>query len=79
MGLTIWLSVLCLQASLLTHALDCSGATRGEVCVSGETADGQVSDAPIMDVVVKGRPAVTKGFIYRDQASPELGKCTLSV
>lgn len=52
-----------MQASLLSHALDCSGATRGELCVGGETADGQVSDAPIMDVVVKGRPVVTKGFI----------------
>ncbi|KAG8009404.1 hypothetical protein GBF38_017681 [Nibea albiflora] len=41
MGFTIWLCVLCLQASLLSHALDCSGATQGELCVSGQTADGQ--------------------------------------
>lgn len=61
MGLAVWLGVLCLQASLLTHALGCSGATRPELCVSSETADGQVSDAAIMDVVVKGRPVVTKG------------------
>lgn len=54
MGFTIWLCVLCLQASLLSHALDCSGATQGEPCVSRETADGQVRDAPLMDVIVKG-------------------------
>ncbi|KAM4606099.1 uncharacterized protein ACJ7VT_016368 [Polymixia lowei] len=39
MGLTIWLSVLCLQASLLSHALDCSGTTRGEECVSEQYDD----------------------------------------
>lgn len=44
MGFTIWLCVLCLQASLLSHALDCSGATQGELCVSGQTADGQNDD-----------------------------------
>ncbi|XP_044194752.1 uncharacterized protein si:dkey-12l12.1 [Thunnus albacares] len=44
MGFTIWLCVLCLQASLLSHALDCSGATQGELCVSGQTADEQTDD-----------------------------------
>lgn len=44
MGFTIWLCVLCLQASLLSHALDCSGATQGELCVSGQTTDGQYDD-----------------------------------
>ncbi|XP_033182738.1 uncharacterized protein si:dkey-12l12.1 [Anabas testudineus] len=44
MGFTIWLCVLCLQASLLSHALDCSGVTQGELCVSGQTADGQYDD-----------------------------------
>ncbi|XP_042366274.1 uncharacterized protein si:dkey-12l12.1 [Plectropomus leopardus] len=44
MGFTIWLCVLCLQASLLSHALDCSGAAQGELCVSGQTADGQYDD-----------------------------------
>ncbi|XP_068565898.1 uncharacterized protein si:dkey-12l12.1 [Cebidichthys violaceus] len=44
MGFTIWLCVLCLQASLLSHALDCSGATQGELCVRGQTADGQYDD-----------------------------------
>lgn len=44
MGFTIWLSVLCLQASLLSQALDCSGATQGELCVGGQTADGQYDD-----------------------------------
>ncbi|XP_071341484.1 uncharacterized protein [Trachinotus anak] len=44
MGFAIWLCVLCLQASLLSHALDCSGATQGELCVSGQTADGQYDD-----------------------------------
>ncbi|XP_044033255.1 uncharacterized protein si:dkey-12l12.1 [Siniperca chuatsi] len=44
MGFTIWLCVLCLQASLLSHALDCSGATQGELCVSRQTADGQYDD-----------------------------------
>ncbi|XP_036935695.1 uncharacterized protein si:dkey-12l12.1 isoform X2 [Acanthopagrus latus] len=32
------------EASLLSHALDCSGATQGELCVSGQTADGQYDD-----------------------------------
>lgn len=54
MGFTIWLCVLCLQANLLSHALDCSAATRGEPCVSEATADGQVRDVLPMDVVVKG-------------------------
>ncbi|KAE8279952.1 hypothetical protein D5F01_LYC22086 [Larimichthys crocea] len=44
MGFTIWLCVLCLQASLLSHALDCSGATQGELCVSAQTADEQSDD-----------------------------------
>ncbi|XP_034562846.1 uncharacterized protein si:dkey-12l12.1 [Notolabrus celidotus] len=44
MGFTIWLCVLCLQASLLSHALDCSGSTQGELCVSGQTADGQYDE-----------------------------------
>ncbi|KAI3355203.1 hypothetical protein L3Q82_018063 [Scortum barcoo] len=44
MGFTVWLCVLCLQASLLSHALDCSGATQGELCVSEQTADGQYDD-----------------------------------
>lgn len=26
---------------MLSHALDCSGATQGELCVGGQTADGQ--------------------------------------
>lgn len=63
MGFTIWLCVLCLQASLLSHALDCSGATQGELCVSGQTADGQVRDALLMDVIVKIRTVGTKVFI----------------
>ncbi|XP_035798606.1 uncharacterized protein si:dkey-12l12.1 [Amphiprion ocellaris] len=41
MGFTIWLCVLCLQASLLSHAFDCSGASHGEPCVSRQTADEQ--------------------------------------
>lgn len=41
MGFTIWLCVICLQASLLSHALDCSGASQGELCVRGRTADAQ--------------------------------------
>ncbi|XP_041817675.1 uncharacterized protein si:dkey-12l12.1 [Chelmon rostratus] len=44
MGFTIWLCALLLQASLLSHALDCSGATQGELCVGGRTADGQYDD-----------------------------------
>ncbi|XP_058493585.1 uncharacterized protein si:dkey-12l12.1 [Solea solea] len=44
MGFTIWLCVLCLQASLLSYALDCSGVTQGELCVSGQTADAQYGD-----------------------------------
>ncbi|XP_074477605.1 uncharacterized protein LOC141759437 [Sebastes fasciatus] len=44
MGFTIWLCVLCLQASLLSYTLGCSGVTQGELCVSGQTADGQYDD-----------------------------------
>uniref|UniRef100_A0A3B5AKD4 Agouti domain-containing protein n=1 Tax=Stegastes partitus TaxID=144197 RepID=A0A3B5AKD4_9TELE len=54
MGFTIWLCVLCLQASLLSHAFDCSGASHGELCVSRQTADEQVRDALLMDVIVRG-------------------------
>ncbi|XP_063768945.1 uncharacterized protein si:dkey-12l12.1 [Eleginops maclovinus] len=43
MGFTIWLCALCLQASLLSHALDCSAA-QGELCVSAQTADAQYED-----------------------------------
>ncbi|XP_033988445.1 uncharacterized protein si:dkey-12l12.1 [Trematomus bernacchii] len=41
MGFTIWL--LCLQASLLSHALECSAA-QGELSVSKHTADAQYED-----------------------------------
>ncbi|XP_041823418.1 uncharacterized protein si:dkey-12l12.1 [Melanotaenia boesemani] len=44
MGFSVWLCVLCLQASLLSHAFDCSGASQGELCVSGGTADRQHED-----------------------------------
>ncbi|XP_069007275.1 uncharacterized protein [Embiotoca jacksoni] len=44
MGFTIWLSVLCLQAGLLSHAFECSGGSQGELCVSRQTADGQYDD-----------------------------------
>ncbi|KAM9333533.1 uncharacterized protein KZ484_018555 [Pholidichthys leucotaenia] len=44
MGFSVWLCVLCLQASLLSHAFVCSGARQGELCVSGQTADGQSDD-----------------------------------
>nr|XP_040023809.1 uncharacterized protein si:dkey-12l12.1 [Gasterosteus aculeatus aculeatus] len=44
MGFTIWLCVLCLQASLLSHALDCSAAAHGEPRVRGQTADGRDDD-----------------------------------
>ncbi|XP_076014357.1 uncharacterized protein LOC143006897 isoform X1 [Genypterus blacodes] len=49
MGLTVWLCVLCLQASLLSHALDCSGTQR-EVCVSGHATDTQYDDLPSADI-----------------------------
>ncbi|CAG5895856.1 unnamed protein product [Menidia menidia] len=41
MGFGVWLCVLCVQASLLSHALDCSGTGPGQLCVSGPTADRQ--------------------------------------
>ncbi|XP_040926584.1 uncharacterized protein si:dkey-12l12.1 [Betta splendens] len=44
MGFAVWLCALCLHASLLPHALGCSGVTQGEPCVSGATADGQYDD-----------------------------------
>lgn len=59
MGFTVWLSVLCLQASLLSHALDCSAATQGELGVSAHTADTQVRDAAPGDQVVQVVQGVT--------------------
>ncbi|XP_038130391.1 uncharacterized protein si:dkey-12l12.1 isoform X2 [Cyprinodon tularosa] len=41
MGFSVWLCVLCLQASLLSHALDCSEGSQGELCATGQTADRQ--------------------------------------
>ncbi|KAF7213992.1 uncharacterized protein si:dkey-12l12.1 [Nothobranchius furzeri] len=38
MGFSMWLCVLCLQASLLSHA----EASQGEACVGGRTADRQL-------------------------------------
>uniref|UniRef100_A0A1A8HDV4 Uncharacterized protein n=1 Tax=Nothobranchius korthausae TaxID=1143690 RepID=A0A1A8HDV4_9TELE len=38
MGFSVWLCVLCLQASLLSHA----EASQGEACVGGRTADRQL-------------------------------------
>ncbi|KAM6977641.1 uncharacterized protein FYW47_002418 [Aplochiton taeniatus] len=39
MELTVWMCVLCLQASLLSQALDCSGTAPGTDCVT-EQSDG---------------------------------------
>ncbi|RVE58901.1 hypothetical protein OJAV_G00198660 [Oryzias javanicus] len=44
MGFSVWVCVLCLQASLLSEALDCSGASRGELCVRGQTTNRQQDD-----------------------------------
>ncbi|XP_037135911.1 uncharacterized protein si:dkey-12l12.1 [Syngnathus acus] len=44
MGFTMWLCLLCLQASLLSHALDCSGGSLADSCVNTRTADEQASD-----------------------------------
>ncbi|KAM4543638.1 uncharacterized protein V3H82_021528 [Fundulus diaphanus] len=44
MGFSVWLCVLCLQASLLSHALDCSEGSQGELCAGGATADRQHDD-----------------------------------
>ncbi|KAF6722846.1 hypothetical protein FQA47_014810 [Oryzias melastigma] len=44
MGFSVWVCVLCLQASLLSQALDCSGASRGELCVRGQTTNRQQDD-----------------------------------
>ncbi|XP_070784606.1 uncharacterized protein [Enoplosus armatus] len=60
MGFTIWLCVLCLQASLLSHALDCSGATQGELCVGGQTADGQYDDQKQQRAL-----SLTEGQVFR--------------
>ncbi|XP_061522762.1 uncharacterized protein si:dkey-12l12.1 isoform X2 [Phycodurus eques] len=42
MGFTVWLCLLCLQASLLSHALDCSGGSPADLCVNTQTTDEQV-------------------------------------
>ncbi|XP_054621832.1 uncharacterized protein si:dkey-12l12.1 [Dunckerocampus dactyliophorus] len=44
MGFTAWLCLLCLQASLLSHALDCSGGSRADLCINTQTADEQTGD-----------------------------------
>ncbi|XP_061614889.1 uncharacterized protein si:dkey-12l12.1 [Phyllopteryx taeniolatus] len=44
MGFTVWLCLLCLQASLLSHALDCSGGSPADLCVNTQTADEQTGD-----------------------------------
>lgn len=41
MGFTLWLCALCLQASLLSHALHGSAASPGELSVRRRTADAQ--------------------------------------
>lgn len=58
MGFTVWLCVLCLQASLLLHALDCSAAAAVAPSVSRRTADGQVSDGTWSLQVDGGRAKV---------------------
>ncbi|XP_034050303.1 uncharacterized protein si:dkey-12l12.1 [Thalassophryne amazonica] len=44
MGLSHWLCVFWLQASLLLYAVDCSGMAQGEVHAGLQTADGQHND-----------------------------------
>ncbi|MED6276103.1 hypothetical protein CHARACLAT_000021 [Characodon lateralis] len=44
MGFSVWLCVLCLQASLLSYSLDCSEGIQGELCAGGQTADRQHDD-----------------------------------
>ncbi|XP_061661860.1 uncharacterized protein si:dkey-12l12.1 [Syngnathoides biaculeatus] len=44
MGFTVWLCLLCLQASLLSHALDCSGGSSADLCVNTQTAGEQRGD-----------------------------------
>lgn len=64
MGFTVWLCALCLQASLLLHALDCSTAAAAAVApsVSRRTADVQVRDGTWSLQVDSGRAKV---FIRR--------------
>ncbi|XP_057680323.1 uncharacterized protein si:dkey-12l12.1 isoform X6 [Corythoichthys intestinalis] len=44
MGFTVWLCLLCLQASLLSHALDCSGGSLPDLCAKAQTAEEQTGD-----------------------------------
>lgn len=63
MGFTVWLCALCLQASLLLHALDCSAAAAAVApSVSRRTADAQVRDGTWSLQVDGGRAKV---FIRR--------------
>lgn len=62
MGFTVWLCALCLQASLLPHALDCSPAAAAETetapRVTRKTADAQYGDEAQRKVL-----SLTEGLI----------------
>ncbi|XP_075907263.1 uncharacterized protein LOC142904821 [Nelusetta ayraudi] len=59
MGFTVWLCALCLQASLLLHALDCSAAAAAAAPrVSRKTADAQYGDQAQQKVL-----SLTEGLI----------------
>ncbi|XP_077592408.1 uncharacterized protein LOC144209779 [Stigmatopora nigra] len=51
MGFTVWLCLLCLQASLLCHALDCSGGSRADLCAKAQTAEEQTGDRALQELM----------------------------
>ncbi|XP_051910414.1 uncharacterized protein si:dkey-12l12.1 [Hippocampus zosterae] len=52
MGFTAWLCLLCLQASVLSHALDCSGGSLADLCVNTQTADEQTGDRGLQQPIL---------------------------
>lgn len=74
MGFTVWLCALCLQASLLLHALDCSAAAAAAPRVSRKTADAQVRDAVVTvgraKVFIRRAAVITFAVVTLSGASP---------
>ncbi|XP_061821566.1 uncharacterized protein [Nerophis lumbriciformis] len=75
MGFTAWLCLLCLQASLLSHALDCSAGSKADLCVNTQTADEQTGDQRLQ----RPPPAYEEQiFLRRKRQSERRGHAHLS-
>ncbi|XP_077411092.1 uncharacterized protein LOC144040612 [Vanacampus margaritifer] len=67
MGFTAWLCLLCLQASLLSHALDCSGGRLTNLCVNTQTADEQTGEQGLQQSL----PASEEQVLHRHKRQLE--------